>query len=992
MKFLSKIQIQRVSRFVLISLLFLCFSNQLFAQFPWIQYYPMENIANSGRYKDLVIDDWNRLWISTDHGMMMYDGGQFTSFPEATRSNYVKSLLKTDNGEIYIVNDFGLELLEFDGREPVFSNVLKAGQEPTNTQLSYPKTIYSSADRSLWVGEDSVAVRIKGGKIIERYSLGPNWQSRNYMKSITFQEDGYGNLWAFSFIGNVYRYVPEVDSFVYLPDTADLSILSFVKRMELNTFWIGTANGVYEMEVNASGEIVRMEWIINIRNISCIHVLDDQFLLLGTWSQGLYILGRNDENYISRPLDIPGLNDITNIRKRGNNQLWIIGSETIGQLNISPFRYYEIDPDYNLIRSVHPLSDDSVLVATDFKLSVLSREQAHRWTIAADYIVDGLYFFLAVPYQGEFVLGDQLGGLFRFKPGQGPMSRVENVPPGEAYLWLYEDIDKKLWACGNHRNGLMRIDENFNVSIYDPDSTGDIYVIRCSMDGQCFAAGEANSPTVFRFNFRDNSFSPIKLKLDPPVSGTLIIEDLHIGTDEVLLATHSGLYRFSDNGDDEQRATRMDLPELAGDINLKAIQKSNDGALWLAGETNLIWYKDGLVQVFDHTNSLPSGAMHFRGIEKDAYGNLWFATEKGLAFLPDGYIHAQKTETPDIQISFYGVKKDTLPQLIDNQLSLPYGSNLEFRFANSMFPQDLISYQTRILEIDTNWSALKPDRILNALNFSNGSYTLQVRARYKGRLVSETNQITFQIRKPWFKALWFYLLSFSSLIILMLIILFAYNRRFEKSKNKTLDEVKSLNEQKLEELRIEILAEQKKQMELNRKISKLKSQFDTEKSVLDTEIKYRDQQIARIRDDIELRNKQLSAQLLKTIQKDQAFQKVFRELKKAQKDSPESVRLIHNRILKLIEHQKIVEKDWESFRYYFQEVHHGFDEKLSSAFPALTAQDLRHCALIRAKLSMNECASLLGISPDSVKTARHRLKKKLKLTPEQSLLDFLMNI
>ncbi len=970
----------------------MCFTNQLFAQFPWIQYYPMENIANSGRYKDLVIDDWNRLWISTDHGMMMYDGGLFTSFPEATRSNYVKSLLKTDDGEIYIVNDLGLELLEFDGREPVFLNLLEANQVPSDTSLSYPKTIYQAVDKSIWVGEDSVAVKVVDDKIIKRYSLGPNWQSRNYMKSITFQEDGYGNLWAFSFIGNVYRYAPGADTFVNLSVTADLSILSFVKRMELNTFWIGTANGVYEMEVNASGEIVRLEWIINIRNISCIHVLDDQFLLLGTWSQGLYILGRNNENYVTKPLDIPGLNDITNIRKRGNNQLWIIGSETIGQLNISPFRYYEIDPDYNLIRSVHPLSKDSVLVATDFKLSVLSREQACTWTIASDYMVDGLYFFLAVPYQGEFVLGDQLGGLYRFKPELGQMYRVDGVPPGEAYLWLYEDIDKKLWACGNHRNGLMRIDENFEVSVYDPDLTGDIYVIRCGDDGQCFAAGEAGIPTVFRFNFRDNSFSPIKLKLDPLVSGTLIIEDLYIGNDEVLLATHSGLYRFSDNGKEEQIATRVDLPELAGDINLKAIQKSDDGALWLAGETNLIWYKDGLVQVFDHTNSLPSGAMHFRGIEKDDYGNLWLATEKGLAFLPNGFIRAQKTETPDIQISFYGVNKDSLPQLIDNQLSLPYGSNLEFRFATSMFPQDLISYQTRILEIDTNWSALKPDRILNALNFNNGFYTLQVRARYKGMLVSETNQITFQIRKPWFKEIWFYFSSFAALFVLILIILIVYNRRFERSKKKTLAEVKSRNEEKLEELRVEILDEQKKQMELNKKISKLKSQFDTEKSVLDTEIKYRDQQIARIRDDIELRNKQLSAQMLKTIQKDQAFQKVFRELKKARKDSPESVQLIHNRILKLIEHQKIVEKDWESFRYYFQEVHHGFDEKLSSAFPALTAQDLRHCALIRAKLSMNECASLLGISPDSVKTARHRLKKKLKLTPEQSLLDFLMNI
>jgi len=46
------------------------------------------------------------------------------------------------------------------------------------------------------------------------------------------------------------------------------------------------------------------------------------------------------------------------------------------------------------------------------------------------------------------------------------------------------------------------------------------------------------------------------------------------------------------------------------------------------------------------------------------------------------------------------------------------------------------------------------------------------------------------------------------------------------------------------------------------------------------------------------------------------------------------------------------------------------------------------CALISLNLSMKEMAELMGISPESVKMARHRLRKKLNLATEENLSDF----
>ena len=41
---------------------------------------------------------------------------------------------------------------------------------------------------------------------------------------------------------------------------------------------------------------------------------------------------------------------------------------------------------------------------------------------------------------------------------------------------------------------------------------------------------------------------------------------------------------------------------------------------------------------------------------------------------------------------------------------------------------------------------------------------------------------------------------------------------------------------------------------------------------------------------------------------------------------------------------------------------------------------------------IKEAANILGISPESVKTARYRLRKKLGLQTDDNLVDFIINL
>jgi CHASE3 domain sensor protein len=88
----------------------------------------------------------------------------------------------------------------------------------------------------------------------------------------------------------------------------------------------------------------------------------------------------------------------------------------------------------------------------------------------------------------------------------------------------------------------------------------------------------------------------------------------------------------------------------------------------------------------------------------------------------------------------------------------------------------------------------------------------------------------------------------------------------------------------------------------------------------------------------------------------------------------------------------LTEEDWEKFKKTFEEVYPNFFGSLRYKFPDVTASELRLSALIKLNLSLKEASNTLGISSESVKKSRYRLKKKIALTEEESLEEFIRNL
>jgi tetratricopeptide (TPR) repeat protein len=94
--------------------------------------------------------------------------------------------------------------------------------------------------------------------------------------------------------------------------------------------------------------------------------------------------------------------------------------------------------------------------------------------------------------------------------------------------------------------------------------------------------------------------------------------------------------------------------------------------------------------------------------------------------------------------------------------------------------------------------------------------------------------------------------------------------------------------------------------------------------------------------------------------------------------------------LENLSNQRILtDADWTSFKTQFEKAYPEYLFRLRAVFPNLSSAEERLFLLIKLKLKTKEKAAILGISVDSVKKARFRLRKRINLTEDVQLDNFI---
>jgi DNA-binding CsgD family transcriptional regulator len=253
------------------------------------------------------------------------------------------------------------------------------------------------------------------------------------------------------------------------------------------------------------------------------------------------------------------------------------------------------------------------------------------------------------------------------------------------------------------------------------------------------------------------------------------------------------------------------------------------------------------------------------------------------------------------------------------------------------------------------WSEWSGKSSINFKNLEPGDFVFKVRAKIANSSPENIVEYRFTILKPWYftNLAWFiYMFLF---IAIAYYIKKSYRNYYIKNYEKLIEE---------NNLLLEIAA------------------LENEQQLM----KLRNEQLSQ---DVDAKSRELAVSTMSLIKKNELLNIIKEDLKKSsEENSGKNIRSVISTISR-----NITEEDsWDVFKEAFDNADKDFLKKIKALHPSLTPSDLKLCAYLRINLSSKEIAPLLNISIRSMEIKRHRLRKKLNLSHEEGLADYILRI
>jgi tetratricopeptide (TPR) repeat protein/DNA-binding CsgD family transcriptional regulator len=186
-----------------------------------------------------------------------------------------------------------------------------------------------------------------------------------------------------------------------------------------------------------------------------------------------------------------------------------------------------------------------------------------------------------------------------------------------------------------------------------------------------------------------------------------------------------------------------------------------------------------------------------------------------------------------------------------------------------------------------------------------------------------------------------------------------------------------INRQRLKIRNERILSEQ------NRRI------YETQRELIEAELKNKQLQEEKLKHELDVKGKELTTHTLYVIQKTQLLDELRNKLEELIKDEKRDQKKQLQQLMHQIKQDVNRNQYWGDFANVFEQVHEVFFDKVKQNCEDLSVNDMRLVALIKMNFSSADIATLLGISQDSLRVSRYRLKKKLNLQADETLSTFI---
>jgi len=217
------------------------------------------------------------------------------------------------------------------------------------------------------------------------------------------------------------------------------------------------------------------------------------------------------------------------------------------------------------------------------------------------------------------------------------------------------------------------------------------------------------------------------------------------------------------------------------------------------------------------------------------------------------------------------------------------------------------------------------------------------------------------------------IISLLVLVVILLIYLFALRKEDFKKKTLLFEQTDTLNKLLIENKDIENkrLLIENKELEAQEELNKLREE--------------------KLRADLEYGQRKLSATAMQVIGKNEMLSNLKKSLENLMNKKTKPDKVISD-LVREIDNNIDLDKDWNNFKLHFEEVHQGFFFRLIEKYNDLTVDELKLCAYLKINLSSKEIAQILNITPVAVNKRRNRLRKKVNLDGTEDLFSFLNKV
>ncbi|MEX0986362.1 MAG: hypothetical protein WD052_02710 [Bacteroidales bacterium] len=911
----------------------------------------------------------------------------FYSINNYSKNNYKAEYQnwKADVGPdqfIYIANNAGL--LIFDGVNWEF----KLSPEITNLRAvrvdSISGRVYTAGYRELgyweWDSLGSLNYTSLNPMVENHYSINEEfWNIIILDNSIYFQSflgvfiftdnkfhvirtNGFANT--MSIVGNEILisvrdrglYKIEGDSIVsYLLDPFfNEKLIRFLVPWQNGNLLIGTSeHGVYSYNGKSfSPAFAGLTDYFSRHTINRACLLNDDTLVIGTLLDGLMGISA-DEKVIFRINEETGLqnNTVLDILTYENN-LWAALDRGISFIDLHPDQSYRIHP-VNEIGATYSAAvfEDRLYLGTNQGLYVKPLDADDDQFV----LVEGTQAQVwdCTVYENQLFVGHNSG---TFVIREGRIRQLSNVAGGFNLIKNSFRLNTLIQSTYSDLVLYNKSKESWSISHNIRNFSDLIRYIELDHLNHLWAGHMRRS--VYKLTLNDRQDSVLDIRYYG--KNSIFNKDYGINVfkveNRIVFTTGEKLYTYDDINDTIIPYEQLNR-SLGKYTSAHRIVKAPDHHYWFITDnsTGLFHFMlTGITLVKDY----PTEIFDYHIIEN--YENVVpinkyeaiYCLENGYAML-NADPAFRRTQKQDIQLTIRNISllnndgsTERLP-LNKKKYIIPYSKNsLTLQYA---FP-DYTSSQTRfrylLSGLQPNWSEPTYSAEFHLNRIPAGEYVMKVIAENEWLEESEPHQIYLKVLPPWYRSTLSLFLFVNFLILIIIYVRYTSVKKVKAREKKKRD----IKEQELIKLRNQNLR---------------------------TELTFKSRELANSTMSIIKKNEFLMN--LQEILKEQKYQLGTRYPDK-----------FYNSVVNKIDKNIASGDDWRIFETNVEKAHEFFIQKMIEEFPQLTHSDLRLCTYLRMNLSSKEIAPLMKISVRGVENHRYRLRKKLKLSPEVNLTDFIL--